>query len=737
MFTCSICDETFVGIHHDSTYTTQCGHVFHHQCLMKWLARSKTCPHCRSSVLENNLVKLFLQVDPNARVTWNRKTDEEINTLKEHLKRIKEKETHNTNSIYCLETQLKHTKSALEISNRSVYLFKKEAENQKKNNSEISAELKLMTVQYNESEIDRKKFQAGYSLLQSKIKSLNHELYDLQSSNSSVIDELKFEIADLKAEKAYFQSRCYDIENINIEQPSTSKMSIKNRNAMSFQNQTKSEYYGNDPQLHISTKQFLLGCVFLIVEGQIQLEDNNICNNTTPKDNIIKYGGLVEQFYSSRITHVICVTQKHRIVEQGIKDGKRCVTDYWLSDVISKKSMTPPWLAIHFPIPYRIDNLPCQHFQISIVNFGINEGHIIKAMIELVGGGHVIKEVTSRTDVVISLKLEGELVEKALAMNKPVVNVQWLNDILFGAKLGIKEPGNLKYQQFDLCNPFLVNYDMVSHLMEAWKTPLSINKNQQVYDLTLNPDSPTKCKRQKTISECQNMTNLINDDIDDIDDNDVIITYIKSLPLKPCVMFCGFTTDDKEILKMILFLFGGTVASHFFEATHLVMNKPIPSIEFFGCLSTVKYILNENWLKDSHSSLRLQDEKKYCIEHVQDKFLGLCCIPEILENKNRRLLFRDLSFFVTPGIIYPPSHYLEQIISSAGGTIERTRRSLESIRGLAPNSYFIISCQEDHYLYNDLLDIDNVVYLPEFITCSVLAQQVQLQKFLLDVTAQN
>ena len=46
-----------------------------------------------------------------------------------------------------------------------------------------------------------------------------------------------------------------------------------------------------------------------------------------------------------------------------------------------------------------------------------------------------------------------------------MVNVQWLNDILFGAKLGIKEPGNLKYQQFDLCNPFLVNYDMVSHLM--------------------------------------------------------------------------------------------------------------------------------------------------------------------------------------------------------------------------------------------------------------------------------
>jgi len=42
--------------------------------------------------------------------------------------------------------------------------------------------------QYNASESDRKKFQAGYLLLQSKIKSLNHELYDLQSSNSSCIE---------------------------------------------------------------------------------------------------------------------------------------------------------------------------------------------------------------------------------------------------------------------------------------------------------------------------------------------------------------------------------------------------------------------------------------------------------------------------------------------------------------------------------------------------------------------
>lgn len=113
-------------------------------------------------------------------------------------------------------------------------------------------------------------------------------------------------------------------------------------------------------------------------------------------------------------------------------------------------------------------------------------------------------------------------------------------------------------------------------------------------------------------------------------------------------------------------------------------------------------INNQTWFSD---------EKDYIIVNIIDKYLGLCHLPLILQRNDRHLLFKDLSFFITPGIIYPSSDCLEQIVSSAGGTIERTRRSLESIRGLASNSYFIISCQEDHYLYNDLLDIDNGIII--------------------------
>lgn len=57
------------------------------------------------------------------------------------------------------------------------------------------------------------------------------------------------------------------------------------------------------------------------------------------------------------------------------------------------------------------------------------------------------------------------MVESALAINRPVVNIQWLNDILFGAQIGIRNPTNDKYQQFNLADPFLVNYDMISDLM--------------------------------------------------------------------------------------------------------------------------------------------------------------------------------------------------------------------------------------------------------------------------------
>lgn len=36
---CSICEDVFTGIPPESVYSTPCGHVFHHQCLMTWIKK--------------------------------------------------------------------------------------------------------------------------------------------------------------------------------------------------------------------------------------------------------------------------------------------------------------------------------------------------------------------------------------------------------------------------------------------------------------------------------------------------------------------------------------------------------------------------------------------------------------------------------------------------------------------------------------------------------------------------
>jgi len=59
---------------------------------------------------------------------------------------------------------------------------------------------------------------------------------------------------------------------------------------------------------------------------------------------------------------------------------------------------------IIFIIIFSKENLPCQNVQFSIVDFDLHDAYIIKAMIELVGGSHVINEVTPKSDIIISSK---------------------------------------------------------------------------------------------------------------------------------------------------------------------------------------------------------------------------------------------------------------------------------------------------------------------------------------------
>lgn len=126
---------------------------------------------------------------------------------------------------------------------------------------------------------------------------------------------------------------------------------------------------------------FLLGCIFVIVEYDLSLS-NDV---SKWKQVIERHGGEVEPQYCPRATHVLAITQKHPIVVQALREGKRCVSADWLSDVVTKQQVLPPWHALHLPIPFSLNELPCMKQIISSSGFEDEEKAKVTNMLELLG----------------------------------------------------------------------------------------------------------------------------------------------------------------------------------------------------------------------------------------------------------------------------------------------------------------------------------------------------------------
>lgn len=71
---------------------------------------------------------------------------------------------------------------------------------------------------------------------------------------------------------------------------------------------------------------------------------------------------------------------------QALRDFKRCVTLYWLSDVINRKQVLPPWIALHLPTMYW-DTAPASKHLICLTGFQGTERDRVKHMIKYIGAG--------------------------------------------------------------------------------------------------------------------------------------------------------------------------------------------------------------------------------------------------------------------------------------------------------------------------------------------------------------
>ncbi|XP_016664872.1 PAX-interacting protein 1-like isoform X3 [Acyrthosiphon pisum] len=464
IFSCSIC---FEPLGESTSCFVKCGHVFHLDCIEEWFYRSETqehsCPNCRI------IVEPIITLNPLINESYKLITTEELDSLRRKLNDACEKnlndkfkETVLTSKLYTSKNHLK--KSRIAVDNVVNALF--------------SHDLK------------RKKELADYKFNEERSKRilLQKEVYNYQARITSEFNELKSEIENLKLKKLDIQSKNHD-----FKQPSTSSKKARRENALPCQIQS--------PKLQPSTDGFLSNCHFWVVNEYKKI--SGATNHQYFNENrIMEHGGTVAYHYTNMVTHVIGISSKNADVILGLNQHKKCVTDYWLSDIIGEKKMKKPWMVHHFPIPYSVDELPYEHKQIAIANFQIDEYHKIKAMVEITGAT-VINKISSSTFIVISLKLEGEMIKKALSLKIPVVNVQWITDILLGEEIGLKHFKRKKYQKFDLRNPYRMNYKKVSTLMEAWdkrpKVPTFKIPNKKIVEPTMTNKRIKTCVIQELL----------------------------------------------------------------------------------------------------------------------------------------------------------------------------------------------------------------------------------------------
>ncbi|KAF9824426.1 hypothetical protein SFRURICE_019671 [Spodoptera frugiperda] len=70
---------------------------------------------------------------------------------------------------------------------------------------------------------------------------------------------------------------------------------------------------------------------------------------------------------------------------EALRDAKRCVTAYWLSDAMLRRGVVPPWLALHLPSMYAARDRPAKHHRAAISGWRHDERDRVTFCIEHIG----------------------------------------------------------------------------------------------------------------------------------------------------------------------------------------------------------------------------------------------------------------------------------------------------------------------------------------------------------------
>lgn len=206
------------------------------------------------------------------------------------------------------------------------------------------------------------------------------------------------------------------------------------------------------------------------------------------------------------------------------------------------------------------------------------------------------------------------------------------------------------------------------------------------------------------------------------------------------------------------------------------MSRLVRSFKLLAALPVVEHVLHTDWLVDSakaghfvdpnsrkryaandeandskpaaatddagakvegETSIKTEtDAAKPSVYHLDDSTFRNsfnCKITDVLAAPNRRQLFANCTFHLTPSV-RPIVRDLQQLIELCGGRVERSRRSAARIAEAnqqSAGSYVILSCAADLHLLADLMRPgrpNRAICATEFVMMAILQQRIDMDK---------
>lgn len=298
-----------------------------------------------------------------------------------------------------------------------------------------------------------------------------------------------------------------------------------------------------------------------------------------------------------------------------------------------------------------------------------------------------------------------------------VVNIRWLIDIYFGLIEIISLPSQIptKYLQFDIKDPFNVDFTTAAKFYHAWKVPIKVSPSQLeahspshpsidkgLANLRVNGFGSEKSPVASTSAQADEMDSLepptkkmkTNGPLTNgngTESNSPLTSRESEMrPPRPenshyKIMLTRIPKKQHDELVKLIEDLGCTLVSDARLVTHLVSTGVNRTLKFIQAMNYAKYIITPQWLVECDRQKRMISEDKFRVKDMESERIFAFSLREALERRNKREgpLFENLVIYVSPNT-QPQPPVLKSLVEMCGGIVPvtpslPTRRQLDKL----------------------------------------------------------